>query len=307
MAAWLDVTDEAAMSVARALVEPVEDDDGVVVDLRVLEWDDRADRAADRPVPRAPATIVEAWPGGAPDLLRALDEAVDDESLRVRLRLPAVPELEREARVLEVWATPAPDGCVSLMWHDTTAETRREDAVRDEARLYRSLVESGPDPVLVMDRDEVLWASPTISAALGRPPAEWEGRPFEEFLHPDDCDRSRRSRRDAAAGARVRQRLRVSDRLGAYHWVDMTLQRREDAPDQLVACLRVVDADVATLQQLRRDEDRYRLVLGGAADVVVYSDVAGRITSARTRPSTGSGSRCTCCPPTTSAGSTCGS
>src|SRR5216110_240952 len=88
-------------------------------------------------------------------------------------------------------------GAVVANWRDITERLRAEEALKSyqgtEAALrnseesYRSLVDGVRDVIFALSPSgEVTSLNPAFEEMTGFPPADWVGRPFEAFVHPDD-------------------------------------------------------------------------------------------------------------------------
>lgn len=68
---------------------------------------------------------------------------------------------------------------------------------------------------------EFIRLNPEWESALGYPLAELEGRPFMEFVHPDDGERTRQAVSRLSRGHEVlsfENRFRCKD--GSYRWIE---------------------------------------------------------------------------------------
>jgi len=78
-------------------------------------------------------------------------------------------------------------GAVVANWRDITERLRAEQALRNSEQSYRSLVDGVRDVIFALSPGgEVTSLNPAFEEMTGFPPAEWVGRPFEAFVHPDD-------------------------------------------------------------------------------------------------------------------------
>ena len=65
--------------------------------------------------------------------------------------------------------------------------------------------------------------NPTVEALLGYTERDWRARPFMEFIHPDDRERSEEETRRVFAGATVRAfENRVLCKDGSHKWIEWT-------------------------------------------------------------------------------------
>jgi PAS domain-containing protein len=64
-------------------------------------------------------------------------------------------------------------------------------------------------------------ANPTVEALLGYTERDWRARPFLEFIHPDDRERSGQETRRVFAGETVRAfENRVLCKDGSHKWIE---------------------------------------------------------------------------------------
>ncbi|SPM28363.1 sensor domain-containing diguanylate cyclase [Mycobacterium terramassiliense] len=120
---------------------------------------------------------------------------------------------------------------------------------------YRILAENAVDIVVHLRDREIAWISPSVEAALGRPPQGWTGSDFNRHIHPRDVETVIAALRRVAAGEAVLQRFRVRSVDGDYHWVEGHGKPYVDAEgntDGLIAAVRVVDDQVEAEQRLER-------------------------------------------------------
>ncbi|MEE6176224.1 sensor domain-containing diguanylate cyclase [Mycobacterium sp. 050134] len=127
---------------------------------------------------------------------------------------------------------------------------------RAEAEMrYRILADNAVDIIVHFRGGEVAWVSPSVEAALGRPPERWTGSGFDRHVHSQDLDTVRAALQRVAAGESVLQRFRVRSADGVYHWVEGHGKPYVDADgntDGLIAALRIVDDQVRAEQRLER-------------------------------------------------------
>ena len=77
-----------------------------------------------------------------------------------------------------------------------TRKTLRESELR-----FRSLIQNSSDIIRIIDRDgRIAWESESARRILGYPDGYALGRSPFDFMHPDDCDETRRALADVYAG-----------------------------------------------------------------------------------------------------------
>ena len=111
------------------------------------------------------------------------------------------------------------------------------------------------DIVVHLRDGEIAWVSPSVEAALGRPPQGRSGSDFDRHIHPRDIGTVNAALRRVAAGESVLQRFRVRSADGTYHWVEGHGKPYVDAEgniDGLIAAVRIVDDQVKAEQRLER-------------------------------------------------------
>lgn len=92
------------------------------------------------------------------------------------------------------------------------------------------LAEAASDVTFTGDLSGVIgWVSSGVVNIVGWTPDEMVGRPFFDFVHPDDQQAVTEARATADATGTVRFRARVRRRDGGYRWVDVLLRTRYDA------------------------------------------------------------------------------
>ncbi len=99
---------------------------------------------------------------------------------------------------------------------------RAEDASRESARHFRSLIENATDVVATVDvKGVITYQSPATPRIMGYAPEEIVGRDAFELLHPDDRDRVRAA---FARGVSLCEPQRIEYRYlhkdGGYRWLE---------------------------------------------------------------------------------------
>jgi diguanylate cyclase (GGDEF)-like protein/PAS domain S-box-containing protein len=202
-----------------------------------------------------------------PDIVRTglfdhLRESIDAEA---RLALDDFALPDREARHPVHWfdlrGELFEDG-LSLTWRDVTDRHLTIESLAASEEHYRLLAENASDVVVRVRAGTIVWASPSISTAIGWSSRDWVGHSVREYVHPDDLARLTADHAALDVDHPRVSRFRVLAREGSYHWVEAHTRPYIDASGAtagLVAAARVVDHEVAADAELERRATRDEL------------------------------------------------
>ena len=179
---------------------------------------------------------------------------------------------------MNVRAEYEPDGQVAYM----VAVIRELSERGDMELLYRVLAHNTSDVVLIYDPESViLWASPSITTALGHDPADLVGS-SDFIIHPDDVPAAMElfQRAIDTKAVDVRNRARVFRADGSYLWMDASIVLVWSDTGELeyeIASLRDVHAEVLAEKELRQSLARFNLLVDTSHDVLYQFDENGRL------------------------------
>ncbi|OBB65313.1 sensor domain-containing diguanylate cyclase [Mycobacterium sp. 852014-50255_SCH5639931] len=137
-----------------------------------------------------------------------------------------------------------------LMEQELVSKERADAEMR-----YRILADNAVDIIVHLRGGEIVWISPSVEAALGRPPQGWTGSDFDRHVHPRDLEKVISALSRVAAGESVLQRFRVRSADGNYHWVEghgKPYVDGEGNTDGLIAAVRIIDEQVEAERRLER-------------------------------------------------------
>jgi PAS domain S-box-containing protein len=109
---------------------------------------------------------------------------------------------------------------VMVILEDITELKKHQEELRCSEEQYRELVENINDILYATDaQGTVTYISQAIEYSTGAIPSEIIGRPFSEFIHPEDLSKIIESFQQSAAGQVKPSEFRIFDRSGDIHWL----------------------------------------------------------------------------------------
>jgi PAS domain S-box-containing protein len=168
------------------------------------------------------------------------------------------------------------DGVVS----DITEHKRAEDRLRESEERYRTLAESAPDAIYIIDRDgRVQYVNTSAAGMLRTRPEQATGKPIKELFPPDS---SGVQQREIDAVFESGQPRRIEDKIrlnGRELWLDMQFVPLRDAGGEVNGVMGI-SRDVTERKRVEeRLEERVRertAELAGAIEALRASEVRYR-------------------------------
>jgi PAS domain S-box-containing protein len=169
----------------------------------------------------------------------------------------------------------------TLIASDITERKRAEEALRESEERYRRLVENINEAIYELDRGgRMTYISPAVEEVGGYSPSEIVGRPFADFLHPDDLSRAVEGFQGAVSGRPRPNEYRVVTKRGEVRWVRSF--GRPILEGRRVVGVRGVLTDITehkgAEEALRGSEERYRRLVENINEAICEVDAGGRIT-----------------------------
>ena len=232
-------------------------------------------------------TDAELLPAEAAQAIRQVDEQVfaHGKPLLVEERLP---QQEGDDRIFLseklLYRQPGQPDCLIGFSTEITQLRRASAQLAASEEHFRLLAENSSDVVMRVDGEgRILWVSPSLTPALGWLPEEFLGRLGSEFLlHGGEAGNYRANLQSLGTGeaddAMARDQVRAKD--GTIHWAETHASPYRNASGEvegIVASFRLIDEAVAAEEELRRSEERYRLLAENARDVIWTMEPDGRI------------------------------
>jgi diguanylate cyclase (GGDEF)-like protein/PAS domain S-box-containing protein len=173
-----------------------------------------------------------------------------------------VPEFAEDGSIETVLATA----------RDITEHKSAEEALRESESKFRDLVENISEVIYAQDQDGIItYVSPIVEQLGGYSPQEVVGRPFVDFIHPDDLPALIESFQRTVAGNPEPSEYRVLSKSGEVRWV-RTSSRPVYEGDRIVG-LRAVLMDITDRKRmeeaLRQSESKFRTLADTVAAAAV--------------------------------------
>jgi PAS domain S-box-containing protein len=144
---------------------------------------------------------------------------------------------------------------------DVTDQKRSEDQLQESEKKYRELVENINDILYEVDENGIMrYVSSPIETILEYTPSEIVGRPFIQFVHPEDKQKILEGYQNIASGHLNQNEYRLLTKSGNIRWILTSSKPVFDGQEFLG--LRGVLSDITNRKkqekELRKSEARYR-------------------------------------------------
>ena len=170
----------------------------------------------------------------------------------------------------------------STIIRDISTQKEIESALRESEEKYRELVENISEMIYIVDATGTLtYISPVVISLGGYRPEEIVGRPFSEFIHPDDLPGLMENFQRTIAGELQPSEFRVRKKSGEFFWGRSA--SRPIVRNGEVVGLRGVLTDISgnkrVEEALRESEARYRNLFENANDAIATFTLDSVLTS----------------------------
>jgi PAS domain S-box-containing protein len=179
------------------------------------------------------------------------------------------------------------DGIVAN-FRDITERKQAEEALRESEEYFRALTENSLEGVTVVNTDGSLrYISPALKRMLGYEPEEQTGGNLFELIHEDDVQRVAGVFSDLLqnriAEAHTVQRVRHKD--GTWRYIEAISNNLLGNPavSGIVGNFRDITERVKAEDELRKSEEKLRLMFDSVSDSVAVTDLEGTITEVNDR------------------------
>ncbi|MCX5975120.1 MAG: PAS domain S-box protein [Coprothermobacterota bacterium] len=162
------------------------------------------------------------------------------------------------------------------LYTDITERKRMEEALRESEEKYRALVENANEAIIVTQDGALKFANPKASKLFGYSLQEAVGRPFVEFIHPDDryLVAERYRKRLEGQVSTVVYPFRTIHKDGSIRWAEINSVRIAwEGRPAIMSYLSDITERKQAEEALRESEAKYRLLADNTVDGIWLLDM----------------------------------
>ncbi|MFH1481500.1 MAG: PAS domain S-box protein [Pseudomonadota bacterium] len=155
-----------------------------------------------------------------------------------------------------------------------------EKALRVKEKLYRNLVENINDVIYTVNtRGHIDYISPVMEHITQYKADEITGKPFMNFVHPDDLAGLMANFERKLAGHRGPYEFRILDKDGSIRHVSISskLLYEKGQPIGLTGIITDITKRKESEEALRRSEEKYRNLFDSSRDGIIFTEMKGGI------------------------------
>jgi PAS domain S-box-containing protein len=169
---------------------------------------------------------------------------------------------------------------VYTLFDDITERRQMEEAFRHSQERYRSLAESSPDAIFILDQASTIqYVNRAGAQWLGRPFAELLGRSRADFFPPDAARRQQESLQRVFETGEMLQIERAQPFDGGEKWIETRLIPLRDKAGKVLFVMGISrDLTERRLAEVKLREAQKMLaaICDGSVDVIFIKDIQGR-------------------------------
>ena len=181
----------------------------------------------------------------------------------------------RDVRITAAVVSGSRRALVSLL--DITERKQVEESLRMLKEQYEALLENANEAIFVMEDGRLKFANPKILEMSGYTREELSGRPFREFIHPEDREAFEiRHKNQDTEKVSPAQAFRLVHRDGQIHWVESkgSLIHWEGRPALLSFMTDITDRK-HTEEELRSSIESFRVLVDDMEKILITLDRKG--------------------------------
>lgn len=169
---------------------------------------------------------------------------------------------------------------------DITERRQAEEKLRMQEQLFRTLAEQSSDIIVLVDkRGSIVYQSPALEDFLGYKPKDRIGLNAFQEIHPDDLNKILYYFNiliNKSNASYQQTDVRIRHKNGGFREFEILAKgiSKNDIVEKVVANLRDVTERKQAVEALRASEELYTQLVNTIPDVVIRTDLAGKITFA---------------------------
>ncbi len=159
---------------------------------------------------------------------------------------------------------------------DISEHRQAEEAVKNNEKRFRALIENGLDNISLLSADGILlWESPAVIRNLGYPPDEFLGRSTLELVHPDDLGwiLSILAELIQKPESRLKGSFRMRRVDGTWRWVEAVVTNLLNEPS--VNAIVVNYRDITERKQAEDEIVKLHRAVESSGEVIFLTDGQG--------------------------------
>jgi PAS domain S-box-containing protein len=177
------------------------------------------------PDPKYRHQVISLW----------LSDLQKSEPGEIRPRTCAVTCKDGSEKVIRFRPVSLETGDQLVIYEDITERKRVQEALQASDRKYRQLVEDINDVVYTIDANgHINYISPVIESVAGYRPSEIIGRPYTDFVHPEDMPRIMKLFEQILSGHIEPSEYRILTKSGDVCWVRTSSRAVKTDNDEVV-------------------------------------------------------------------------
>lgn len=170
-----------------------------------------------------------------------------------------------------------------VIYNDITEQKRMEEKLRREQHRFRALIEHSSDIIVVVNLEGIItYINPAVEQVLGFRPEERIGRKGFELVHKDDLEFLANSFVTLTSnpnGPPIRGEMRLRRKDGTFRTLEAVGSSlvNGDAVEGVIVNYRDITERKKAEEALRKREELYTKLVNSMPDLVIQTDLNGKI------------------------------
>ncbi|MCL6432739.1 MAG: PAS domain S-box protein [Leptolyngbyaceae cyanobacterium HOT.MB2.61] len=158
---------------------------------------------------------------------------------------------------------------------------RAEAALRESEIKFRTIVENANDVIFALTPEgEISYISPNVFYIHGYAPSELEGKPFADYVHPDDLPQNMEALNQAIATGKNQSGIEYRSRHKEGHWLwqiaNISVSQDQDGRPLIVGVARDITERKYAEERLQESFNLLNGVINGTNDFIFVKNLQGQ-------------------------------